>query len=637
MLALVALFFVISLVVTALAAHREGGGVARALLVGAFVAGSAAAPALVLAWVAGTWEVEPSELIVGGAVVLFVFTMGFRVVKQPFRHAMPMDDPDLEAALARVAQRAGLRTVPKLLRLRTLGALPVYGWVAVLHHPVVILADGLVHRLEPEEHEAILAHEVAHVSTGSLWWLQLPLPLAASISMAMLVWVDMWVVAGSTWALWAFLSRVIGRPTELLCDRRAAELTSPQAMISGLRKMHAVHPVRDPGWRWSVSWALATHPPAQLRVHALGEDQGPLARRLRWTSALGFGLWLTLYLAVLGSWTLLPGLDSFLIGVNLALLGLGLQLAPRLAARSFLRRRRALVPPGLPGRRWTRVGWWMFVFGFASILADWMGCWTPVLLLGGLLGMGLGAFRARGLRKLRSQLHEAMSAGKLAEARHIGQAHPGHLKRDPGLRHDVALANAALGCRGEAIEALERVLQRPERLPMAALSLGRMRLSDDPGRSLELGAWLTQHLPGEIAGPLLVCDALRRLRRPDEAMAAWAQARALEPDDPGVLILAIELALDADDADEAERWAEQARERAPGELTLQLAEARLALARGELETFHQQLDRARAILEDHPLAFVQWRIEELEAELTADDDTDPFGIPAEQPGEEPQA
>jgi tetratricopeptide (TPR) repeat protein len=279
----------------------------------------------------------------------------------------------------------------------------------------------------------------------------------------------------------------------------------------------------------------------------------------------------------------------------------------------------------------------MFVFGFASILADWMGCWTPVLLLGGLLGMGLGAFRARGLRKLRSQLHEAMSAGKLAEARHIGQAHPGHLKRDPGLRHDVALANAALGCRGEAIEALERVLQRPERLPMAALSLGRMRLSDDPGRSLELGAWLTQHLPGEIAGPLLVCDALRRLRRPDEAMAAWAQARALEPDDPGVLILAIELALDADDADEAERWAEQARERAPGELTLQLAEARLALARGELETFHQQLDRARAILEDHPLAFVQWRIEELEAELTADDDTDPFGIPAEQPGEEPQA
>ncbi len=629
MVLLVPLYFLACFALTLLAARTQSGGITRGgALAAAYLAGLSILPAAVLAAVARIYEVDFGELVLGGAVVLFVFTMLLRAIKQPFQHALPMEDPALEAALARVAERAGLRRVPGLMRLRTLGALPVYGWVAVLHQPVVILADGLIHRLEPEEHEAVLAHEVAHIRTGSLWWLQLPLPVAASLSMAMLIYVDMWVAAGSTWALWAFLTRLVSRPTERLCDRRAAALTSPRAMISSLRKMHAVHPVRDPGWRWSVSWALATHPPVQLRIHALGEDQGPLARRLRWTSALGFALWALLYVALLSTWSLLPWLDSFLIGSAVGSLGLGLQLAPRLAARSSLRRRRRLVPPGLPGRRLGRAGWWLLVLGFASILADAMGWWTPLMLLAGLLLAGLASFRARGLRKLRARLYEAMSAGKLAEVRHLGRAHPGHLQRDPGIKHDVALANAALGCRGEAHEAHEEIVQQPERMPMAALSLATLRMSDDPARSLQLASWLCERLPEETTGPLLCCEALRRLRRHDEAMACWARARAIDPEEPGVLIQAIELALDTGSEDEAERWAAQARERSPGELSLQLAEARLALVRGDLDAFHALLARARAILEDHPLAFLQWRIEELEAERTADDITDPFGVTA---------
>ena len=620
MVLLVPIFFLACFLVTLLAAKRQSGGVTRSgAVAAAAIAGLASLPAAVLAAMALVYDLDSGELITGASLALAVWAMGIRAVKQPFEHAVPMNDPGLEAAIARVAARAGLRRAPRLLRLRTLGALPVYGWVAVVHDPVVILADGLVHRLEPEEHEAILAHEIAHVSTGSLWWLLLPLPLAATISMALLAWVDMWVVLGSTWALWAFLARVISRPAETLCDRRAAALTSASAMISGLRKMHALHPIRDPGWRLTVAWALATHPPAALRIHDLGEDQGPMARRLRRTSAIAFGLWLLLYLGVLASWSLLPWLDSLVIGLALGSLGAGLQLAPRLATRSSRRRQRRLVPPGLPGRTLTRTGWWLFVLGTASLLSDLVGWWTGLMMLGALVGLGLGAFRARGLRSLRQRVRRELQAQNFGVAHQIGREHPRQLKRDSGLRHDVALASLAAGYEREGIEALEAVVQRAPRLLMALMSLGWLQLERDPARSLELGATLSRRMPGEPHGPLLECAALRRLGRHQDAVAAWERARTADPTEPGVLIQALELAIDAGSLDEATDWDAQAQERAPGELTLQLAQARLAIAQGQASAARAHLDRSRAILADHPLAFLGWRVEALEARLPGEE------------------
>jgi Zn-dependent protease with chaperone function len=615
MLLLPPILFLACFVLTALAARREGGGALRALGAAAFVAALCTAPAAVLAWVTSVYELDTSELILGGAAVLVVFAVTFRGVKQPFEHARPMEDPATEAALARVAQRAGLARTPGLLRLRTLGSLPAYAWVAVPHHPTVILADGLVHRLDPEEREAILAHEVAHIATGSLWWLQLPLPVAATISMAALVWVDMWVAAGSTWALWALLARLLGRPTERTCDRRAGELTSPGAMISALRKVHAVHPVRDPGWRWTVAWALATHPPAQLRIHDLGEDQGPVAQRLRRTSVAGFSLWGLAFLAVLSTWTLLPGLSSVIIGLALASLGLGLQLSPRLAARSSLQRQRRLAPPGLPGHRVGRAGWLLFILGCASTWTDWLGWWTAAMMLGALVCLGLSSFLGRGLSARRKRVLEAIRREDFEAAHRIGLAHPRALRRDPQLRYNTALASLAAGYTRDGMEGLEEVVRRAHELPIAALTLGRMKLAEDPERSLELGRWLSVSLEGDPLGPLLQCAALRRLGRRAEALLAWELARTLDPEEPGVLIEAVELALDAGALEEAERWASQARERAPGELDLQLAELRLALVRGDHDRAHERLARIRAVLADHPLAFVDQRVAELEAQL----------------------
>jgi Zn-dependent protease with chaperone function/tetratricopeptide (TPR) repeat protein len=620
MFLLVPILFLACFVVTLLATRRQSGGIVRAgAIAAAFLAGLVTIPAAVLAWVASVYELEAHEPALAAALLLLLFAFALRVVKQPFQHAVPVQDPALEAAIARVAQRAGLTRVPRLLRLRTQGALPVYGWVAVLHEPVVILADGLIHRLEPEEHEAILAHEIAHVRTGSLWWLQLPLPVATTIGMILLCWVDIWVAMGATWGLWALLTRLVSRPTELLCDRRAGALTSPAAMIAALRKMHAVHPARDPGWRWSLAWAMATHPPAELRIHALGEDQGPLAQRLRWISALGFALWLLCFGAVLSTWTLLPGLDSFLIGLALGGLGLSLQLSPRLAAHSAIKRRRRLIPPGLPGRRLGQLGWWSFMLGCGLIMTDWAGWWTGLLLLGSVTLLALAAFRARGLRSLRMKISEAMRGQDFALASQLGADHPRQLRRDPALAHDVAMASLACGRRREGLEALEAVVERAPRLRIATLHLGRLALQDDPARSLALADQLTRGMPRDPLGPLLACAAHRRMGQRAEALLRWGQAEALAPDDPDLLIEAVELAMDAGALQEAEAWAAKARARAPGELGLQLAEARLALERGEHAAARVRLDRARAIMADHPLAFLTWRIEALEGALEGEE------------------
>ncbi len=616
MVLLVPLFFLACFLLNLLAARKTSGGVTRGGAVAAtYMAGLAALPAAVLAAIAHSWELDGIEQILGCVLVLLVFAHGLSAVKQPFEHAVPMDDPELEATIARVAERAGLHRVPRLLRLRTLGAMPVYAWVAALHEPVVILADGLVHRLEPDEHEAIIAHELAHVRTGSLWWLQLPLPLAATTSMGLLVWVDMWVAIGSAWALWALLARLITRPTERLCDRRAGELTSPAAMISGLRKMHAVHPARDPGWRWTVAWALSTHPPTQLRVHALGEDQGPVAARLRRASVVGFTLWGLLYIAVLSTWFLLPGLSSFAIGAGLVALGLGLQISPRLASRAAIRRRKRLVPKGLPGRPFARVAWGLFGFVFATIMMDWMGWWTSIALVGSIALGAVAALRNRGLQELRNRVHKHLQAHNFDAIREIGAFHRRRLRRDPGLRHDVALASLALGHRDEALASLEQIVETAPAWLVAALTLGKARLQDEPALALSMGRKLSAGLPDDAPGPIIECMAQRGLGHHAEAMEAWARARAVTPDDPGVLVLAVELALDTGDLDEAERWAAQARERAPGGLELQLAETRLAIARGEPARARTQLERARAILADHPLSLLEWRVEALEAEL----------------------
>ncbi len=601
--------------VSLLAARRARGPLGKAALAAGVVAVYSTLPATSLALVASTTELAAHESAGGLLLVLFCYVMLFRHLKRPFEHALPIDDEQLNSSAARVAARAGLATTPRLFRLRTFGAMPIYGWVAVLQKPEIILADGLVHRLEPAEHEAVLAHELAHLATGSIWWLILPLPLAASLSLAMLPWLGIAGSFAACWALASFLQRVITRPTELLCDRRAAGLSSAEILARALEKMHRVHPVRDPGWRWVLAWALASHPPVQLRLHALGRDQGPLAGQLRFVSVLGFTLWLLAFAATLAVALALPGLHRLVPAIAWGLLALALVLSLRLGARDALRRQRRLVPPRLPGRRVEISGAALLLLSLALIFAEFFACWLPMLVLGGVLLLLVGGQRSRGANRLRRELREALQHHDFERVHRTAHAQPRRLARDPALRHDVALASIRAGYEQDGLDALEALVTQAPALGVAPLSLGKVLLESDPQRAQELAALTERRLPREPGGPLLAVQAARRLGRADEARLAWKRAQALAADEPMLLVLGMELALDEDDTDGAKRWSEEAESRSPGELMLLLARTRLALIQDEISVARGILDRTHAILNDHPFAFVDQRVAVLEREL----------------------
>jgi Zn-dependent protease with chaperone function len=42
------------------------------------------------------------------------------------------------------------------------------------------VTDGLISRLDDDERDAIVCHELGHVANGSLWFLMALMPLAAS-------------------------------------------------------------------------------------------------------------------------------------------------------------------------------------------------------------------------------------------------------------------------------------------------------------------------------------------------------------------------------------------------------------------------------------------------------------------------
>ncbi len=85
------------------------------------------------------------------------------------RIADPVSWPGLVRILALVASRAEI--IPPTLLLSP----DVAPWACSLSDlrsgPAVIVSQGLVTRLEPEELEAVLAHELAHVRSGDLAWM----------------------------------------------------------------------------------------------------------------------------------------------------------------------------------------------------------------------------------------------------------------------------------------------------------------------------------------------------------------------------------------------------------------------------------------------------------------------------------
>lgn len=180
-------------------------------------------------------------------------------------------------------------------------------------HAVVCVTTGILRRLDAEELEGVLSHELAHVAHRdvSVMTVASTLGLMAGFitrwgmylgggnrnnNGGVPVWLVVWLVSILVYAISFVLTRTLSRYRELSADRSGAFLTGrPSALASALTKISgdmARIPTRDlrsagamnafffaPAIRGhQVSSLLASHPPLETRLDQLAKVSAQLGR-----------------------------------------------------------------------------------------------------------------------------------------------------------------------------------------------------------------------------------------------------------------------------------------------------------------------------------------------------------------------
>ncbi|HUC35205.1 MAG TPA: zinc metalloprotease HtpX [Gaiellaceae bacterium] len=182
-------------------------------------------------------------------------------------------------------------------------------------HAAVAVTEGLWRRLEPQEIEGVLAHELSHVANRDVLVMTLAsffAMLAALLTRVGLyggmfsggrnrdggapAWLIIFLVSIVTYIVSFVLIRTISRYREYAADRGAAVLTgAPEQLMSALQKI-ASDIVRIPqrdlrevegmnaffiiptNWKSSMGELFATHPPLEKRLARLAQIAQEMGR-----------------------------------------------------------------------------------------------------------------------------------------------------------------------------------------------------------------------------------------------------------------------------------------------------------------------------------------------------------------------
>jgi heat shock protein HtpX len=152
----------------------------------------------------------------------------------------------------------------------------------------VVVSDGLRRRLEPDELEAVLAHELAHVANSDAAVMTLAgVPRAVGfelydVATRLYVWLFLWPIGALLWGWGSLLTLAVSRYREYTADAGSALATGrPAALMSALQKLSSgVGLIPPEDLRGAESLEPLFIVPVNPRRIELFADHPPLEKRL---------------------------------------------------------------------------------------------------------------------------------------------------------------------------------------------------------------------------------------------------------------------------------------------------------------------------------------------------------------------
>ncbi|QDU40304.1 Protease HtpX [Maioricimonas rarisocia] len=613
---------------------KEGGGTwLRLIAVSGTYALYMLAP--VVAWLCCRERTEAVAVFLPAFV--FNFTLAVMALGRPVRvthvkGAMPLvTDQAFLLRVSELSRQLGLRT-PRVRMLRTLSSTqPAMAWVGGMPAPSLVVTDGILHRLEADERDFVIAHELAHVANGSLWWLTGVTPVAAVGAVLATMYVSPMTALLIGWCVRVGLYRVVSRYFEFDCDRRAAKVIGYETAVSALKKIHAAHPLRERGVRSFIIYATATHPPQVARLDSLWrrapDDVKPERdwsvrhlRRGRFGAVGAACLWLA---AIAGALSMGTRAGIGIVDGLLLLVGT-VPLWPMFAMRSSVRRQQKKVNyTGSRRNRWMVAGLVVvLILLLVAVQLMSMGWLDDGMAMVPVLGMVVAVILILHLTQNRSakveqELVRLLQDHEFEKAIELARQHPQQVARSPVCRYNVAVATGLAGDRETAITELRQLRADEPKMLIATLTLAVFLLDEGQLEEvLGLAESLETSLPDDPEPQLVAGRALSQLGRLDEAEASAREALSRDEDEGVAWTLLAEVAVGRGDRAEAETALSEANRLAPGLPYNQLVRAEMLMAGDDAEAARSAVRAARQAVKANPFAILERRMDRLAAEFT---------------------
>ncbi len=564
------------------------------------------------------------DLVVVVASWLAVLAQALVFVRPPRRfrpspRLLPATDAGLLARVESMSRELGLRP-PLLLETRDDLGLRVAACAIDGLLPTIVVDAGVLHRLEVQERDALLAHELGHMAAHVACKY-----LAAVVFVGVAaVWVSA-LLAVLPALVFLLAARVLvhslrSHREEIAADRTGARLVGAVVMARALDQTHAANFQLDASpWLY----ALLSHPHLVVR-----------AARLRRVCDPGAANQIAVDEALLRRCTLARRLGiAFAVGVLAGSVWLGAAGHDAIAAML------ALAVAAAPGASLLALQPWQLVRdarGIGLSLLTPLGRWRLGLLCAGGINLVIatsvqgdmsGAFTlvatallllavvwGRGERRARRRLVTRLLEREWRGWRTLYEALPRRLRNRPDLWLMASEVAVALGDPLGGDAEIERLLVRWPGYHMARITrVARLRASQ-PQQAVRCARELRVLLPTHPYALATLASALRSAGAGDEAWQIVQTAMRQRPNYGVFHALACRIAVARGDLPAARAALAEAQRQAPGELRVLLAQADLEVLEGNASA-SATLQRVRGQFLREPFSYLEPDVEALERRL----------------------